>query len=101
MFFEEKDNGYILRVRLTPNSSCCRINGLFFDEHNQAYLKINVVSVPENGKANKELIDFLAKMLNIPKSAITIVNGMQNRLKKIYIINVDAKNISKLAEGQT
>ncbi len=101
MFFEEKDNGYILRVRLTPNSSCCRINGLFFDEHNQAYLKINVVSVPENGKANKELIDFLAKMLNIPKSAITIVNGMQNRLKKIYITNVDAKNISKLAEGQT
>ncbi len=101
MFFEEKDNGYILRVRLTPNSSCCRINGLFFDEHNQTYLKINVVSVPENGKANKELIDFLAKMLNIPKSAITIVNGMQNRLKKIYITNVDAKNISKLAEGQT
>lgn len=100
MFFEKKDNGCLLRVRLTPNSSCCRLNGLFYDEHNQAYLKISVVSVPENGKANKELIDFLAKMLNMPKSAISIIGGTQNRLKKIYIAGADETRISQMAEGQ-
>lgn len=100
MFFEKKDNQYLLRVRLTPNSSSCRINGIFFDENNQAYLKINVVSIPEKGKANKELIDFLSKTLKMPKSSITIVTGLQDRLKKVCITGADEKTILKLTEGQ-
>ena len=100
MFFEKNGNQYLLRVRLTPNSSSCRTNGIFFDKNNLAYLKINVVSVPEKGKANKELVDFLAKMLKMPKSSITIIAGLQDRLKKICIIGADEETILKLTEGK-
>jgi uncharacterized protein len=45
------------------------------------YLK----SPPEDGKANKELIQFLAKALKIPQSAVTIVSGAMRRTKLIRI----------------
>ena len=44
-----------------------------------------LVSVPEKGKANKELISFLAKKLGLAKSQITIVGGETDRYKKIRI----------------
>lgn len=41
--------------------------------------------MPEKGKANKELIAFLAKKLKITKSSIQIISGELDRWKKIAI----------------
>lgn len=98
MVFEEKDNMMILRVRLMPNSSCCCVGGIFTSSENIQYLKINVVSVPEKGKANKELIAFLAKMLKIAKSSFTIISGETDRYKKIMINGNTKEFIDKLME---
>ena len=68
-----------------PNSSSCRLNGLFNDAENQEYLKICIVSVPEKGKANKELIAFLSKKIGIPKSQFKIISGEHDRYKKLKI----------------
>lgn len=68
-----------------PNSSCCRLNGIFTDADGAAYLKICIVSVPEKGKANKELLALLAKKLRTAKSACEIVSGELDRYKKIKI----------------
>jgi uncharacterized protein YggU (UPF0235/DUF167 family) len=51
----------------------------------QDYLKISVVSVPEKGKANKALIEFLAQKLGVAKSLMTIVSGQTDRFKKILL----------------
>lgn len=98
MVFEEKDNTMILRVRLTTNSSCCCIGGVFTSSENIEYLKINVISVPEKGKANKELIAFLAKMFKIAKSSFTIVGGETDRYKKI-MINGNVKELILKLQG--
>ena len=84
-FFEKKDKGYLLRVRLTPNSSLVKAVGVVVDAKGEEYLKINVIAVPEKGKANKELLDFLAKVLDIAKSSIKVVGGQTDRYKKIMI----------------
>ena len=44
-------------------------------------LKVRVKAVPEKGKANKELIEFLAKWLKIPKTAIELIKGEASRHK--------------------
>ncbi len=51
-------------------------------------LKINIKSNPQKGKANQELISFLAKNFSVPKSNIQILKGQtnQNKLVKIYLI---------------
>lgn len=74
-----------MRVRLTPNSSSCRKNGFFETPEGEEYLKINVVSVPEKGRANKELIAYLAKSLKLAKNEFEIISGELDRYKKILI----------------
>ncbi len=85
MVFEEKEDCIVLRVRLAPNSSSCCINGVFTGSDGESFLKINVVSVPEKGKANKELIAFLSKLFGLSKSSFRIVGGELDRYKKIEI----------------
>lgn len=68
-----------------PNSSSCRLNGVFRSVDDSEYLKICIISVPEKGKANKELIAFLSKKLGIAKSQCEIVSGELDRYKKIKI----------------
>lgn len=75
----------ILNIKVTPNSSRSRIVGKFLDEKNQKYLKINLAAIPEDGKANKELIKFLSKLLKIPKSKIKIIRGETSRMKVVEI----------------
>ncbi len=84
-FFEENSKGIVLRVRLTPNSSCCKKNGFFVTPEGEVFLKISVISVPEKGKANKELIAYLAKNLKIAKSDVEILSGELDRYKKILL----------------
>ncbi len=97
MFFEENQKGIILRVRLTPNSSSCKISGVFVDPNGDEWLKISVISVPEKGKANQELIRFLAAKLKISKSDLQIIGGELDRYKKI-LVQADKEQIQVLAE---
>ena len=49
-------------------------------------LKIYVTTPPEDGRANKALIDFLAKEYKVSKSKIRIVKGEKSRNKIIEIL---------------
>ena len=96
MFFDKTDQGIILRVRLSPNSSCCKVLGTFTTPDNIEFIKISVISVPEKGKANKELINWLSKMLNIAKSDFTIITGELDKYKKLLITSEPDLVIRKL-----
>lgn len=52
---------------------------------NSGELKCFVKSPPERGKANAELIKYLAKQLSLPQNDIHIVAGTQSRKKNIAI----------------
>ena len=85
MFFTKTVDGYLLRVRLQPNSSCCKILGVMQNADGAEFLKICINSVPEKGKANKELLDFLAKVLDVAKSELAVKTGLTDRWKIIEI----------------
>ncbi|NTU69852.1 DUF167 domain-containing protein, partial [bacterium] len=48
--------------------------------------KILIKSVPEKGKANKELISILSKHFKVPKSTVSLLSGHTSRNK---IINIE------------
>lgn len=75
----------ILNIKVTPNSAKTKIAGKFFDEKNQEWTKINLAAVPEDGKANEELIKFLSKLLKISKSKIEIIRGETSRMKVVKL----------------
>jgi uncharacterized protein (TIGR00251 family) len=47
---------------------------------------IGVNAAPEKGKANDELIEFVADQLRLPRSAVMIVRGARSRKKSLRII---------------
>jgi len=48
-------------------------------------LVIALNSRPEHGKANDELVEYLARTLKLPRSAVTIARGVASRNKIIRI----------------
>ena len=48
-------------------------------------LVVALKSPPEKGKANDELVDFLARMLKIPRSSVAIAHGSGGRHKTVRI----------------
>ena len=59
-------------------------------------LKIALAAPPVDGKANRELIAFLAKRLGLPKTAIDLVKGQNSRMKSVRVYGLDATSILKL-----
>ncbi|MBQ9034959.1 MAG: DUF167 domain-containing protein [Alphaproteobacteria bacterium] len=90
-------SGYLLRIKLAPAASSCGVRGIW-QGVDAEYLKISVTTVAEKGKANKELIKLLAKLLKIPAAKISIISGMTDHLKKIYVeIPQTKENEQKIA----
>lgn len=96
-FFEPYKSGYLLRVKLAPGASSCSFRGIFCGADGSEYLKISVNAVAEKGKANKELLKFLAKTLKISATSIELISGATEHLKKLYInIHQNTENTVKL-----
>ncbi len=70
-----------LLVRVVPRSSRTEIV-----EQSVGYLKIKLKAAPQKGQANAELIKFLAKHFDVPKSQIEIIHGLTSREKLIRIL---------------
>jgi len=70
-----------LAVKVIPGSSKTEFRELLAD----GTYKIAVAAAPEKGKANLELIKFLAKELGVLKTRLVIINGAGERLKLIKI----------------
>lgn len=63
--------------------------------HGEA-LKLRLTTPPVDGKANKAVLAYLAKLLNLPKSALTLKSGHQSRTKTILIHGAEAGQIRNL-----
>ena len=84
-FFESHSDHIRLIVRLTPNSGRDGIDGIEKGPDGEEWLKSRVTAVPEKGKANKALIELLAKSLRVPKSSISMISGDTSRKKILRI----------------
>ncbi|MBQ8750225.1 MAG: DUF167 domain-containing protein [Alphaproteobacteria bacterium] len=85
MFYEKTNLGYILRIRVTPNSCVSALGEIFTDASNQDFLKASLNAQPEKGKANIELIKLLSKTLKISKSSFSVIYGQTDRYKKVLL----------------
>lgn len=81
----EADGVLLLRVRLTPNASSDRIEGIEQAADGSAHLKCRVRAIPEKGASNAALEKLLAKALKAPKSAIAVIGGTTARVKTVRI----------------
>lgn len=79
-----------IKVKVLPRSSRNQIIGKEGD-----LFKVKLTSPPVAGKANKALIEFLAKKLRIPKAHIEIKSGKSSKLKSILIHGLTLEEITQ------
>ena len=95
---QELDQAVIFTAKIIPGSSPpTRICGLLGD-----MLKIKVEAAPEKGKANQNLIHFLARQLEVKKNAVSIIAGQTSPVKRIRISGISAETLlNKLLPEKT
>jgi uncharacterized protein (TIGR00251 family) len=79
----QQDNTLALNVYVQPRASQNRVAGM----HGNA-VKICVTAPPVENNANEAVIHFIAKLLGVSKSSLSIKSGRQARNKKIIISNL-------------
>jgi uncharacterized protein (TIGR00251 family) len=79
-YIEPTSSGVVLRVFVAPRSANTKVLGL-----HDGMVKVALTAPPVDGAANKALIAFLAKMLGVSKSSVTIVAGETSRKKSVSV----------------
>jgi uncharacterized protein (TIGR00251 family) len=85
---EPHPEGVVIAVRAQPGA---RQNGIT-GEHDGA-LKVSVTQAPEKGKANKVLVEVLAKELGLKKSQVSLLSGETSQRKKFLLSGMEAREI--------
>ena len=84
-------SGAALAVRVVPRSKREEISAILDD----GTLKIRITAPPVEGKANRALIEFLSRVLDVPKSSIEIIAGEKGKNKLVAILDLDAQVVNQ------
>jgi len=77
--------GWLLSIYAQPGAKRTEISGLHGDA-----LKVRVAAPPSEGRANDELVAFLAAALGVPKKSVAVVKGARARRKTVAIASPQA-----------
>ena len=87
--YSEKDGKLIFKVRVVPGASRSDLVG----EHDGA-LRIRIAAPPVDGAANDELVRLLARVFEVPRSAVAITGGHASKLKTVCVVGGRAAALS-------
>ena len=82
--------GIVLPVKAQAGAKRNGITGL----HNGA-LKVAVTQAPERGKANRAIIETLAKSLKLRRSQVELLSGETNPEKRFLITGIVAEELAQ------
>ncbi|HEY7099918.1 MAG TPA: DUF167 domain-containing protein [Terriglobales bacterium] len=86
----ENAAGVAFSIKVHPRARKNAITGQLGD-----VLKVALTAPPVEGKANQACIEFLANLLNVPRSSITIAAGQHSRNKVIQIRGLTSRELAR------
>jgi len=75
-------------VKVHPRAKKDAITGEIGDA-----LKVSLTAPPLEGRANEACIEFLANLLKVPRSSVTIASGLTGRNKVIRVATLSAEEV--------
>ncbi|HLK34589.1 MAG TPA: DUF167 domain-containing protein [Terriglobales bacterium] len=88
--------GCSFTVKVQPRARKSAITGVVGDA-----LKITLTAPPVEGKANQACVEFLAEILNVPRSSVTIVSGQTSRNKVVRITGRTTAEVEERVRAAT
>ena len=80
-----QDGEIYLRLKIRPGASVNAVKKILEDKDGEI-IKIDIAAPALRGKANQELMNFLAEKFDINKRSIKIISGAGDRLKLVKIV---------------
>jgi uncharacterized protein (TIGR00251 family) len=90
-FFQPTCQGYLVKLHVVPGAKKTAVAGLHGDR-----LKVKVAAPPEKGRANEELLEFLARSLKVPRQAVHLTSGAASRAKVVSLHDLSPDLRSRL-----
>jgi len=84
----EGASGVTFAIKVHPRARKDAITGEIGDA-----LKVSLTATPVEGKANQACVEFFAKLLNVPRSSISIAAGQSSRNKIIRVIGLNPQQV--------
>lgn len=78
--WRQDGSNLLIQVYVQPRASKNQVCGIHEGE-----LKLKLAAPPVDGAANDECRSFFAKLLKVPKSAVSIISGETSRHKRLKI----------------
>jgi uncharacterized protein len=83
-------SGATFQVKVHPRARKNAITGVVGEA-----LKLALTAPPVGGRANEACIEFLAEILNVPRSSVTIAAGEASRNKVIRVREISAAQVEE------
>jgi uncharacterized protein (TIGR00251 family) len=90
----ETAGGASFQVKVQPRAKKNAVTGEVGDS-----LKLALTAPPLEGRANEACIAFLAELLNVPRSSVTIAAGHSSRNKVVRVTGVTAAEVRSRLSG--
>lgn len=81
--------GARIAVQVVPRASKTEVAGMYGDEA----LRVRLNAPPVDGKANRELVRFVAETLGVPERAVALVSGQTGRRKTLRVDGVSPDRV--------
>jgi len=94
MKYKAGPQGLTFPVKVHPGASHSAIQGVEGE-----YLKVRLAAPPVDGKANEELIKLISKLLNLPKSRISIRTGVSSRRKVLLLEHFPEESFQRFLQS--
>lgn len=70
-----------MKLRVRPGAKSTVVRGLY----GEGALKLSVAAPPTGGRANKEAERYLATLIGVEKSRVTVIKGASSRDKLVFV----------------
>ena len=91
------EQGWELRIHVQPGASKTELAGVFGEA-----IRIRLAAPALEGRANRALIDFLSRLLDVPRRHIAVLSGEHGRDKRLLIRQdvIEAARLAQLGDEQ-
>lgn len=90
----DTSDGVTFAIKVHPRAKRNAITGEVGDA-----IKISLTAPPVEGKANDACIEFLANLLKVPRSSVSIAAGLSSRNKVIQVAGLTSQEIARHIES--
>jgi uncharacterized protein len=91
-FVTRTGDGARIKLRISPGARSTSIAGAYGEDA----IKLRVAALPVEGRANAEVERYVAKLLGITASDVSIIRGASDRNKAVLVRGVEAEEVYEI-----